>query len=110
VDGVRNRALVQDGFASACGRVLGVDCGSPSTSLKVGCPEHLRQAATVSPLELDSELEIVAKHGLCLMRQNLWMVTPAAAEIPVTCIEVLPRVPEVFETWRKSAAVSGQKR
>jgi hypothetical protein len=64
----------------------------------VGGPNHLRQVAAASPLELDSELEIVACHGLCLMRQIPWTMTPATAEIRVTCIEALPRVPHVFGT------------
>ena len=45
-----------------------------------------------------SELEIVANHGLCLMRQILLTMTPAAAEIRVTRIKALPRVPYVFGT------------
>jgi hypothetical protein len=105
---VRTAFLFGGVLQAPVGRVLCVDCGSPSTSLKFGCPEHLRQAATVSPLELDSELEIVANHGLCLMRQNLWMVTPAASEIRVTCIEALPRVPLVFGTWWNSVGTSGR--
>jgi hypothetical protein len=56
-----------------------------------------------------SELEIVANHGVCLMRQILWTMTPAAAEIPVTCIEVLPRVPEVFENMDEIRGCVGTK-
>ena len=56
---------------------------------RVGGPEHLRQVAAASPLELDRNCRAWPIHGLCLTRQILWTLAPVAASIRVTCIEVL---------------------
>jgi hypothetical protein len=63
----------------------------------------------VSPLELDSELKIVANDGLRLMRQILWTTTRPAAEILVTRIEALRRVPQVFGTGWNPVVGTAQK-
>jgi hypothetical protein len=72
------------GFASACGRVLCVHRRVTVHTLTLAVPRPAPSSSRVAA-RTGPELEMVANHGLCLMRQILWTMTPAGAEIRVTC-------------------------